>query len=95
MSSKEIQACTPSWRPLTVVMLAGELELLSAVVRDPLAGVGVEPDAQLRAGVDWRLGVVPVGVGVGPTVAPGVVLGVTLAVQSDPVVRLMDEIQLI
>ena len=31
-------------------MLAGKLELLTAVVRDPLAGVGVEPDAQLGAG---------------------------------------------
>ena len=45
---------------------------------------------QFIPGVDGRLGVVPVGVGVGPTVAPGVVLGVTLAVQSDPVVRLTD-----
>ena len=31
-------------------MLAGKLELLTAVVRDPLAGVGVEPDAKLGAG---------------------------------------------
>ena len=37
----------PPWRPLTVVMFAGKLELLAAVVRYPLAGVGVEPDAQL------------------------------------------------
>ena len=70
-------------------MFAGELELLPAVVRDPLAGVGVEPDAQLRAGVDGRLGVVPVGVVVGPAVAPRVVLGVALAVQPDPVVSLI------
>ena len=75
-------------------MLAGELELLAAVVRDPLAGVGVEPDAQLRAGVDGRLRVVPVGVVVGPAVAPRVVLWVTLAVQPDPVVRLMNGVQI-